>query len=151
MSEWRSTEDLAAALTFDVSGCDAAANEARAARAAEVLAAYSAALERAYLAAAGSSVDPWWPEPFGARIVLEARGDLDVATSSPEFEAEVQKGMNLHARDVLVNDEDGCRWEVFEASAEQLEQVVPACTRIRDVLRTARHMSVDITPEGAPC
>ncbi|ALD14338.1 hypothetical protein [Clavibacter capsici] len=151
MSEWRSTEDLAAALTFGVSGCDTAANEARAARAAEVLAAHSAAVDRAYLDAAGSTVDPWWPEPFGARIVVESRGDLDAATSSPEFEAEVQKGMNLHARDVLVNDEDGCRYEAFTAAAEELEQVVPECTRIRDALRTARHVSAYITPKGAPC
>lgn len=122
---------LADALLLGIEGSDVDANAQRMQRARALVDAADERADRAYAAARGSSWDPDpAPAPFGASLIAREDGDLARVLTSPEFLHEIERHHDAAPREVLVNDEDGLRYEtwwptdeVVAAARDDAEQV----------------------------
>lgn len=122
------------ALLLGIQGSDAEANAHRAQRAQALVAEAAERADRAYVAAAtaGISQEPnLEPAPFGANLVAAEDGDLARVVTSPEFLREFERHHGAAPREVLVDDEDGLRYEVEMPSGQAVAAAQVEADRAR--------------------
>lgn len=125
---------LTDALLLGIQGSDADANAHRAQRAQALVAEAAERSDRAYLAAAAArtSQEPTVEAaPFGASLVAAEDGDLARVVTSPEFLREFERQHGAASREVLVDDEDGLRYEVEMPSNQAVAAAQVDADRVR--------------------
>ncbi|QUC00413.1 hypothetical protein [Cellulosimicrobium cellulans] len=131
------------ALLLGIQGSDAEANAQRAQRARELVAEAAQRADAAYAAARSSQEPNVEPAPIGAHLAAAEGGDLARVVTSPEFLREYERHHDAAPQEVLVNDEDGQRYETRWPSAQAVADAHEAAERVRaDVVARA-----GITPE----